>query len=34
MCAHPKTDEAVHQFVSEFQKWQRQAPAVPLKKSA
>jgi transaldolase len=32
MCCHPKTDEAVHQFVSEFQKWQ--APSVPLRKSA
>src|SRR5262249_51802081 len=31
---HPQTDEAVHQFVTEFQKWQRQAPAVALKKSA
>jgi transaldolase len=26
MCGHPKTDEAVKQFVSEFQKWQGQAP--------
>jgi transaldolase len=36
MCGHPKTDEAVRQFVAEFQKWQSQAaPAtVPLKKSA
>ena len=36
MCGHPKTDEAVQQFVTEFQKWQAQAaPAtVPLKKSA
>lgn len=24
MCAHPKTDEAVNQFVSDFQKWQEQ----------
>ena len=34
MCAHPKTDEAVHQFVTEFQKWQNQVATVPLKKSA
>ena len=34
MCGHPKTDEAVHQFVTEFAKWQRQTPTVPLKKSA
>ena len=32
MCGHPKTDEAVKQFVTEFQKWQGQA--VPLAKSA
>ncbi|HEY7156981.1 MAG TPA: transaldolase family protein [Gemmataceae bacterium] len=32
MCGHPKTDEAVRQFVSEFQKWQGEAPL--LKKSA
>jgi transaldolase len=32
MCAHPKTDEAVQQFISEFRKWQ--TPNVPLKKSA
>ena len=34
MCAHPKTDEAVHQFVTEFQKWQNQVATVPMKKSA
>jgi len=32
MCGHPKTEEAVKQFVTEFQKWQGEAP--PLKKSA
>src|SRR5262249_15035542 len=32
MCGHPKTDEAVHQFVSDFQKWTQQT--IPLKKSA
>ena len=32
MCGHPKTDEAVRQFVSEFQKWQTEAPR--LRKSA
>jgi transaldolase len=32
MCGHPKTDEAVKQFVTEFQKWQGQT--VPLAKSA
>jgi transaldolase len=32
MCGHPKTDEAVKQFVTEFQKWQGEA--LPLKKSA
>lgn len=26
MCGHPKTDEAVQQFVTEFQKWQGEAP--------
>ncbi len=34
LVAHPKTDEAVHQFVTEFQRWQGQAACVPLKKSA
>ncbi|HMF13368.1 MAG TPA: transaldolase family protein [Gemmataceae bacterium] len=32
MCGHPKTDEAVKQFVTEFQKWQGEAPL--LKKVA
>jgi transaldolase len=32
MCCHPKTDEAVNQFVSEFHKWQSEAS--PLRKSA
>ena len=32
MCGHPKTDEAVKQFVTEFQKWQGEAPR--LAKSA
>lgn len=32
MCGHPKTDEAVSQFVSDFQKWAQQT--IPLKKSA
>jgi transaldolase len=31
LCAHPKTDEAVQQFVTEFQKWQT---GPQLKKSA
>jgi transaldolase len=29
LCAHPKTDEAVQQFLSDYEKWQRQA--VPFK---
>ena len=33
MCGHPKTDEAVKQFVTEFQKWQGETPR-PLAKSA
>jgi transaldolase len=33
MCGHPKTDEAVRQFVTEFQKWQGEE-ARPLVKSA
>lgn len=32
MCGHPKTDEAVSQFVADFQKWSE--PAISLKKSA
>jgi hypothetical protein len=34
MCAHPKTDEAVRQFVTEFQKWQSGPASIPLAKSA
>jgi len=34
MCAHPKTDEAVRQFVTEFQKWQEKPAVLPLSKSA
>ena len=34
MCAHPKTDEAVQQFVSEFTKWQQQGMTVPMRKVA
>ena len=34
MCAHPKTDEAVQQFVSEFTKWQQQGVSVPMRKVA
>jgi transaldolase len=34
MCAHPKTDEAVQQFVSEFQKWQQPAAGLTLRKVA
>ena len=33
MCGHPKTDEAVQQFIAEFQKWQVPA-TVPLARSA
>jgi transaldolase len=33
MCGHPKTDEAVQQFVTEFQRWQGESPR-PLAKSA
>src|SRR5215831_10164231 len=29
MCAHPKTDEAVQQFVAQFQEWQSQVASVP-----
>jgi transaldolase len=32
MCGHPKTEEAVQQFVHEFQKWQ--GGTLPLKQSA
>ena len=34
MCGHPKTDEAVQQFVTEFTKWQAKGQAAPLRKSA
>jgi len=34
MCSHPKTDEAVQQFVSEFQKWQQQGANLGLSKVA
>ncbi len=34
MCAHPKTDEAVQQFVDEFQKWQQQGVTLGLLKVA
>jgi transaldolase len=34
MCAHPKTDEAVHQFVTEFEKWQSQGVNLGLRKVA
>jgi transaldolase len=34
MCGHPKTDEAVRQFVTEFQKWQEKPAVLPLSKSA
>ncbi len=32
MCGHPKTDEAVQQFMTEFSKWQ--TPTLSLKRSA
>jgi transaldolase len=34
MCAHPKTDEAVQQFVTEFEKWQKQGVSLGLRKVA
>lgn len=34
MCVHPKTDEAVKQFVTEFQNWQKQATGLGLSRSA
>jgi transaldolase len=34
MCGHPKTDEAVQQFVTEFRKWQEKPAVLPLSKSA
>jgi transaldolase len=30
MCGHPKTDEAVNQFMNEFGKWLQNAPATTL----
>jgi transaldolase len=30
MCAHPKTDEAVQQFISDFRQWTTPEPAVEL----
>jgi transaldolase len=30
MCAHPKTDEAVQQFISDFQQWSTPEPAIEL----
>lgn len=33
MCGHPKTDEAVNQFVNDFRGWQT-PPTLPLKQSA
>jgi transaldolase len=29
MCSHPKTDEAVAQFVKDFREWQTDAPSDP-----
>jgi transaldolase len=34
MCAHPKTDEAVHQFVTDFRKWQGEPPTNNLRPAA
>jgi transaldolase len=34
MCSHPKTDEAVQQFLSEFQKWQSAVGTTQVKKAA
>lgn len=34
MCGHPKTDEAVQQFVTEFRKWQGEAEVLPIRRSA
>jgi transaldolase len=34
MCAHPKTDEAVHQFVTDFRKWQGGAQTDGLRPAA
>ena len=34
MCAHPKTDEAVSQFVNDFRKWQADAPSNGIARAA
>jgi transaldolase len=34
MCAHPKTDEAVKQFLTEFARWQEEPAGVRLARSA
>ena len=34
MCAHPKTDEAVHQFVTDFRNWQGEAQLNSLRPAA
>jgi transaldolase len=34
MCAHPKTDEAVNQFMNDFRKWQADAPSNGIAKAA
>jgi transaldolase len=34
MCAHPKTDEAVHQFVTDFRKWQAEGQPTNLRSAA
>ncbi len=34
MCAHPKTDEAVGQFMTEFRAWEQSVQASQLKRAA
>jgi transaldolase len=34
MCAHPKTDEAVHQFVTDFRNWQAESQPANLRSAA
>ncbi len=34
MCAHPKTDEAVGQFMTEFRAWEQSVQAAQLKRAA
>jgi transaldolase len=34
MCAHPKTDEAVHQFVTDFRQWQGEGQTDSLRPAA